>query len=277
MKNKKSLGYYLINAPYILWAIIFIVVPLIVVAWYSFTGNDGSFTLDNFKTVFTANFRDVFISSLAFAFIATLICLLLAYPVAYFMSQVSPKAQRLMMVFIMLPMWTNILIRTYSWLVLLEDAGIINTFLAKFGVEPIKFIGTSGAIVLGMVYNFLPFMILPIYSVMSKMDRRVIEAAQDLGCNRFKVITKVIIPLSIPGIVSGITMVFVPAISTFYISQKLGGGKIELVGETIERQFKYVADGYHVGAALSLVLMLLIVACTALMNKFTDGEDGVVM
>ena len=275
--EKKSLGQKLINAPYILWAALFIVVPLVVVAWYSFTGEDGSFTVSNFTAILDAKYQKVFVNSLAFAFAATLICLVLAYPVAYFISRASAKAQKMMVVFIMLPMWTNILIRTYSWLALLEDAGIVNTVLSHFGIDPVKFIGTSGAVILGMVYNFLPFMILPIYSVMSKMDRRVIEAAQDLGCDGFKVLTKVIIPLSVPGIVSGITMVFVPAISTFYISQKLGGGMITLVGDTIEQQFKYIDNGYHVGAAFSLLLMLLILACTAIMNKFTDGEDGILM
>ncbi len=275
--EKKSLGQKLINAPYLLWAAIFIVVPLVVVAWYSFTGDDGSFTMDNFAAILDAKYQKVFVNSLAFAFVSTLICLILAYPIAYFISQASEKAQRLMVVFIMLPMWTNILIRTYSWLALLEDAGIVNTVLSNLGISSVKFVGTSGAVILGMVYNFLPFMILPIYSVMSKMDKRVIEAAQDLGCDGFGVLTKVIIPLSVPGIVSGITMVFVPAISTFYISQKLGGGMITLVGDTIEQQFKYVDNGYHVGAAFSLVLMLLILACTAVMNKFTDGEDGILM
>ncbi len=275
--KKRSFGQKLINAPYLVWAALFIVVPLMVVAWYSFTGKDGNFTLDNFSTILDAKYQKVFINSLAFAFISTIICLILAYPTAYFISQASQKSQRLMVVFIMLPMWTNILIRTYSWLALLDDNGIVNTALSYLGVNTVKFIGTSGAVILGMVYNFLPFMILPIYSVMSKMDRRVIEAAQDLGCDRFHVMTKVILPLSVPGIVSGITMVFVPAISTFYISQKLGGGMITLVGDTIEQQFKYVDNGYHVGAAFSLVLMLLILACTAIMNKFTDGEDGILM
>ncbi len=275
--EKKSLGQKLINAPYILWSALFIVIPLLVVAWYSFTGEDGSFTFGNFIAILDAKYQKVFVNSLAFAFVATVICLILAYPIAYFISRTSAKIQRLMVVFIMLPMWTNILIRTYSWLALLEDAGIVNTALSHFGIEPVKFIGTSGAVILGMVYNFLPFMILPIYSVMSKMDRRVIEAAQDLGCDGFQVLTKVIIPLSVPGIVSGITMVFVPAISTFYISQKLGGGMITLVGDTIEQQFKYIDNGYHVGAAFSLLLMLLILACTAVMNKFTDGEDGILM
>lgn len=275
--EKKSLGQKIINAPYILWAALFIVVPLIVVAWYSFTGEDGSLTIKNFTAILDAKYQKVFLNSLAFAFVATVICLVLAYPIAYFISRATAKVQKLMVVFIMLPMWTNILIRTYSWLALLEDAGIVNTVLANFGIEPVKFIGTPGAVILGMVYNFLPFMILPIYSVMSKMDRRVIEAAQDLGCDGFQVLTKVIIPLSVPGIVSGITMVFVPAISTFYISQKLGGGKITLVGDTIEQQFKYIDNGYHVGAAFSLLLMLLILACTAIMNKFTDGEDGILM
>ncbi len=276
--EKKNLGQKIINAPYVLWAAIFIVVPLLVVAWYSFTGEDGSFTLNNFITIISdAKYQKVFINSLAFAFIATIICLVLAYPIAYFISQTSEKVQKLMVVFIMLPMWTNILIRTYSWLVLLEDAGIVNTLLNRIGMESVKFVGTSGAVILGMVYNFLPFMILPIYSVMSKMDKRVIEAAQDLGCDGFKVLTKVIIPLSVPGIVSGITMVFVPAVSTFYISQKLGNGKITLVGDTIEYQFKFVDNGYHVGAAFSLLLMVLIFACTAVMNKFTDEEDGILM
>ena len=176
----------------------------------------------------------------------------------------------------MLPMWMSFLIRTYSWMALLQDTGIINGFLSKFGIEPLHMINTSGAVILGMVYNFLPFMITPIYSVMAKLDRSMIEAAQDLGCNRLSVMKRCIIPMSMPGVISGITMVFVPSISTFYISQKLGGGVFDLLGDTIERQFQNAVT-YHTGAAISLVMMILILLSLAIMNKFSDsGEDIIV-
>ena len=205
--------------------------------------------------------------------LATVVCLIIAYPLAYFISQKAENRQSVLITLIMLPMWMNFILRTYALMKLLEDTGIINGFLTKLGLPVIHMINTPFAVILGMVYNYLPYMILPIYSVMSKMDNSLIEAAQDLGCNRFKVFAKVILPLSMGGVVSGITMVFVPSVSTFYISQKLGGGTNELIGDVIERTF-LTETNYNVGAAISLVLMVIIFICMAIMNRFSDDEDG---
>ena len=192
------------------------------------------------------------------------------------MSRMSEKARNILTVLLMLPMWISLLIRTYSLMALLDNGGLVSGFLTSLGFEKLTFIGTEGAVILGMIYDFLPYMVLPIFTSMNKLDVRYLEAAADLGCNNRKTLIRVILPLTMPGVISGITMVFVPSISTFYISQKLGGGMINLVGDTIEHQFKYT-NNYHVGATFSLVLMLLIIGCTAIMNKFTDGEDGVLM
>ena len=190
-------------------------------------------------------------------------------------SRASPKAQKILIVLVMLPQWMNFLIRTYSWMAILEDTGIINSFLGLFGIGPIHMINTAGAVILGMVYNFLPYMILPIHTVLSKMDMRVVEASADLGCNPARTLLHVILPLSRSGIISGITMVFVPSISTFYISQKLGGGNFDLIGDTIERQFQS-AYNYNLGAAISFVLMILILVSMSIMNRFGDEEGGLV-
>lgn len=259
-------------APYMLWAAIFIIVPLFTVAWYAFTDSDGSLTLVNFKRILEPNILAIFFRSILFALTATFICLIIAYPLSMIISGFKKRYQSTVIMLVMLPMWTNFLLRTFSLMRIIEDTGIINNFLRSIGLEPLKMIGTSGAVIFGMVYNFLPYMILPIYSVMSKMDKSVIEAAEDLGCDRLKVLGKVIFPLSLPGVVSGITMVFVPSVSTFYISQKLGGGTFDLIGDTIERQF--TSNFYHFGAAISFVLMLLILLSMAIMNKFTDEEGG---
>ena len=205
--------------------------------------------------------------------IATVICLIIAYPLAYAISQKAENRQSVIITLLMLPMWMNFILRTYALMKLLEDTGIINTLLSKIGLPTIHMINTPFAVILGMVYNFLPYMILPIYSVLSKMDNSLIEAAQDLGCNRLRVFAKVILPLSMGGVVSGVTMVFVPSVSTFYISQKLGGGTNELIGDVIERTF-LTETNYNVGAAISLVLMILIFICMAIMNRFSDDEDG---
>jgi spermidine/putrescine transport system permease protein len=200
----------------------------------------------------------------------------IAYPIAYFISRAKPKTQKILIMLVMLPMWMNFLIRTYSWMALLEDTGIINTFLGFFGIGPIHMINTAGAVILGMVYNYLPYMIIPIHSVLSKVDNRLLEAASDLGSNPFTVITRVVFPLSVPGIISGITMVFVPSISTFYISQKLGGGNFDLIGDTIERQFQ-TAYNYNLGASMSFVLMLLIIISMTVLNKYADDDGGVII
>ena len=262
--------------PHIVWAIIFIVAPLLFVAYYAFTDKEGMFTLANIGQLAQATYLEVFLRSVCFAFLATVICFVIAYPVAYFISRTSPSAQKILVMLVMLPQWLNFLIRTYSWMAILEDTGIINTVLGFLNFEPIHMINTPGAVILGMVYNFLPYMIIPIHSAMTKIDPRVLEAASDLGCNPFKVFLKVVFPLSLSGVVSGITMVFVPSISTFYISQKLGGGNFDLIGDSIERQFQTQYD-YNMGAAMSFVLMLLIIASMAIMNKYSDDEGGVIV
>ncbi|MBQ1259814.1 MAG: ABC transporter permease [Clostridia bacterium] len=259
--------------PHIVWMLIFIIVPMILVVYYSFTDKNGQFTLDNFKTFFGSDYSTVFLHSICFAFIATVISLLVAFPLAYFISRTRPRTQKILIMLIMLPMWTNFLIRTYSLMTIIETNGIINNFLASIGLPRIQMINTGGAVIFGMIYNYLPYMVLPIYTVMEKMDNRLIEAASDLGCNGWQVLTKVIIPLSSSGIVSGITMVFVPCVSTFYISQKLGGGKYQLIGDAIERQFQQ-AYNYNLGSALSFVLMILIFISMMLMNHFDKESEA---
>ncbi len=272
--KKKSLLAQAAAAPHIIWSVLFIIAPLLFVAYYALTDKDGNFTLSNFGQLFTAEYAEIFLRSACFAFLATVICLLLAYPVAYFISKTSAKTQKLLIVLVMLPQWMNFLIRTYSWMAILEDTGIINTVLGWVGIGPIHMINTAGAVILGMVYNFLPYMILPIYTSLSKLDNRYIEASQDLGCNAFSTLIHVILPLSRSGIISGIMMVFVPSISTFYISQKLGGGNFDLIGDTIERQFTLY--NYNLGASLSFVLMILIIVSMTIMNRFGEEEGGVV-
>ena len=269
MKHSSALK-SLINAPYLLWSVLFIIAPMIMVVYYAFTDRNGTWTLANITAL--GAYSQTFIRSIWYAFIATVICLVLAYPIAYIMSRSGMTKQRTIMMLVMLPMWMNFLIRTYSWITLLANTGIINTVLSKIGIGPLHMINTPGAVILGMVYNFLPYMILPIYSIMSKLDYRLVEAAQDLGCNSFGVLKRVIFPLSIPGVISGITMVFVPSVSTFYISQKLGGGKYLLVGDSIEMQFQS-AYNYNLGASLSLVLMVMIIICMIIMNRFADSEE----
>ena len=254
------------------WSVLFIVIPLLMVVWYTFTDASGAFTLENIKKLAETNYVRTFLRSIMYSVIATFFCLIIAFPFAYFISQATRRFQNLAIMFLMLPMWTNLLIRTYAISRLLENTGIINTLLSGILDKPVQMINTPFAVIFGMVYNFLPYMVLPIYTVISKLDKSVIEASQDLGCNRFNVVTRVIIPLSKSGIVSGITMVFVPAVSTFYISQALGGSKNMLIGELIEQQFM---QGYkNFGSALSLVLMILIMISIAVMNKFSDDSDG---
>ena len=271
--TKKSFLQKAAAAPHMVWAVLFIIAPLIFVVYYAFTDSEGSFTFSNIGELFQASYLEVFLRSLCFAFLATVLCLVIAYPIAYFMSKASPKTQKILIMLVMLPQWLNFLIRTYSWMALLEDTGIINSILGVLGLEPLHMINTSGAVILGMVYNYLPYMIIPLHSVISKIDVRLLEAASDLGCSPFKVIYRVVFPLSISGIVSGVTMVFVPSISTFYISQKLGGGNFDLIGDTIERQFQ-TAYNYNLGAAMSFVLMLIILASMAIMSKYSGEDDG---
>ncbi len=266
MKKKRSIMQSIAAAPHIFWAIMFIVLPLFIVVYYAFTDDVGAFTFDNLASL--KDYSKLFGLSLELSVIATFICFVIGYPLAYIIAKAKPKHQKMFMMLLMLPMWTNLLIRTYSIMAILDDGGFLNQLL---GTE-MHIIGTKGAVIFGMVYDFLPYMVLPIYTCISKIDKNMWEAASDLGCNTVKVITKVIFPLSLSGVVSGITMVFVPSISTFYISQKLGGGTFELIGDTIERQF--VSGARNTGAAISLVMMILILISLGIMNKFSDADEG---
>ena len=269
MKHKLSLLERIAAVPHIVWIAIFVLAPLLFVVYFAFTDTKGDFSFSNIQLL--SSYSHIFLVSICFALVATAICLLIGYPLAFFMSRAKPSTQKLLMVLLMLPMWISLLIRTYSLMTLLDNGGLVNTLLQKIGLSPISIVGTGGAVILGMVYDFLPYMVLPIYTSMSKLNKRYLEAAADLGCNGFQALLRVVLPLTVPGIISGVTMVFVPSISTFYISQKLGGGNFDLIGDTIERQFKYPST-YHVGAAISLVMMILILISVAVMNKFSDGE-----
>ena len=266
MKNKKSFMSSIAAAPHIFWAILFIVLPLVIVIGYAFTNPEGAFTLENVKSL--KDYVSIFGLSIELSVIATFICLIIGYPLAYIIARSNPKHQKIYIMLLMLPMWTNLLIRTYSLMALLDDGGFINTLLGT----NFHIVGTKGAVIFGMVYDFLPYMVLPIYTCVSKIDKHMWEVASDLGCNTIQTLTKVILPLSLSGIISGVTMVFVPSISTFYISQKLGGGTFELIGDTIERQF--VTGAYNVGAAISLVMMILILISLGVMNYFTEESEG---
>lgn len=257
--------------PHIVWSLLFIVAPLIFVIYFAFTDTYGNFTTDNISLL--SSYAHIFVLSVCFALIATVICLLIGYPLAFGISRLKPSTQKLVILLLMLPMWVSLLIRTYSLMALLDNGGLLNSLLVKLGMEKVKIVGTSGAVILGMVYDFLPYMVLPIYTSVSKLSQRYFEAAGDLGCNGAQALFRVAIPLSVPGVISGITMVFVPSISTFYISQKLGGGSFDLIGDTIERQFQNVST-YNIGAAISLVMMILILISVAIMNRFTDEEEG---
>ena len=261
-------------APHIVWSVLFIIAPLLFVVYYTFTDMNGEFTFENVERLLNGNYGLILLNSLCLALIATVICLIIAYPTAYFFSRLRAKWQKIAILLIMVPLWMNFLITTYSWMTLLEDTGVINSLLGAVGIDPVHMINTPGAVVIGMVFCYLPYMILPIYSVMSGIDTRLLEASADLGCNGFKVLTKVVMPMSLSGVISGVTMVFVPSISTFYISQKLGGGTFQLIGDTIESYFTGTAINYHFGAALSLILMVLILISMAIMNHYTDAEDA---
>ena len=274
MKNKRSAFERVASSPYIVWSAIFIIAPLLFVAYFAFTDRDGNFTFENILSL--SSYSETFIMSLGFSLIATTVCLLIGYPLAYCMSRTSERSRSILMVLLMLPMWISLLIRTYSLMALLDNGGLVSSFLVSIGLPKLTFIGTDAAVILGMIYDFLPYMVLPIYTSLIKIDRRYLEASADLGCNNMQTIFKVILPLTTPGIVSGITMVFVPSISTFYISQKLGGGSFDLIGDTIERQFQNQVT-YHTGAAVSLVMMILILISLAVMNKFSDNEEEIIV
>ena len=266
MKKNKSLMRSIAAAPHIFWAVLFILLPLFIVVYYAFTDSEGNFSFSNIASL--PDYASIFGLSIELAVIATFVCLIIGYPLAYIISKAKPKNQKFFIMLLMLPMWTNLLIRTYSIMAILDNGGILNTLLGT----SMKIVGTKGAVIFGMVYDFLPYMVLPIYTCISKIDKNMWEAASDLGCNNFTTLTKVILPLSRSGIVSGITMVLVPSISTFYISQKLGGGTFELIGDTIERQF--VSGALNVGAAISLVMMILIIISLTIMNKFGNNDEG---
>ena len=265
----------LVAAPYLLWMVIFILVPLIMVAYFAFTDKNGNFTLDYVSDV--AQYTPIFIRSIWLALIATVICLVIAYPLAYILIGMKKSMQSTMLMIVMLPMWMNFLLRTYAWMTLLGNNGLINTLLGFIGLGPYKMLNTEGAVVLGMVYNYIPFMILPIYAVMVKIDKSVLEAAADLGCNSRKTMLRVVFPLSLPGVMSGITMVFVPAISTFIISRMLGGGGNLLIGDLIEMQFVGNAYNINLGAAISLVLMVIVLLMMTIMNQFNADDEVVLM
>ena len=272
MKKNNSL---LLSTPYILWMVAFTLIPLGVVGYYALTDpGTGVFSLRNLQDLGT--YLPVLWQSIWYSLVSAFICLLMGYPVAYFIAHRKPITQKFLYMLVMLPMCMSFLLRTLAWVGLLQDTGIINNFLGMLGIGPIRMIRTSGAVILGMVYNYLPYMILPLYSTIVKIDNRLIEAAEDLGCNGIQVFGRVILPLSMPGILSGITMVFVPAVSTFYISQKLGGTDTVLIGDVIERQFKQ-GNNANLGAALSLVLMLLVFVCTGIMNRFGSDDEGSVV
>lgn len=265
MKNKA------LAAPYLIWMALFTIVPLAIVAYYAFTDvSTGSFTLDNIANL--GNYMPILIKSIWLALISSLICIVIGYPVAYYIAGTKETTQRFLYMLVMLPMCISFLLRTLAWVALTEDTGIINNFITAIGLEPLPLIRNNGAVVLGMVYNYLPYMIMPLYTVIMKIDRRLIEAAQDLGCNGINVFRRVILPLSVPGIISGFTMTFVPAVSTFYISQKLGSSGTTLIGDVIESQFK-TAYNPNLGAAISLVLMVMIFICIGITNRFGDDEE----
>ncbi len=294
MRNRKMAA--LTTVPYVIWMALFVVIPLVLIVVYAFTSKAGGFTLQNFSAM--GDYAKVFARSLWLALAATVICLIIGYPVAYALSKMGPSFQRTAIMLLMLPMWINFLLRTYAWMSLLENTGLINTFFDNIGLfdlinkialslasdpsayQPIdhfQMINTQGAVILGMVYNYLPFMIMPIYSVIVKIDRSMIEAAQDLGADSVTVFRKVIFPLSLPGVLSGITMVFVPSVSTFILSKLLGGGMNMLLGDLIELQFMGGAYNPYVGSAISLVMMIIVMICMTVMNRFGDGEDQAVM
>ncbi|WP_300846704.1 ABC transporter permease [uncultured Acetatifactor sp.] len=260
----------LLSAPYTVWMTVFIVVPMLLVGYFAFTDKAGRFTMENILSV--GQYSNVFLRSIWLGALATAISLGLGYPFAMIIARMGARRQNVMVMLVMLPMWMNFLLRTYAWMTLLEDNGLINNALAAVGLPRVHMINTAGAVVLGMVYNYIPYMILPLYSVLTKIDRSVIEAAQDLGANSVQVFLKVVVPLSMPGVISGVTMVFVPAVSTFIISKMLGGGGNLLIGDLIDMQFLGSAYNPNLGSAVSLVLMAIILICMGIMNQFDDGE-----
>ncbi len=269
MLKKRSLA-----APYLIWMATFIAAPLAIVIYFAFTDKSGSFTFENIMAL--GQYTSVFVRSILLALAATAICLVLSFPVSFMLSRMKSSRQRTMLMLVMLPMWMNFLLRTYAWMSLLENNGIINSVLGLFGIGPFQMINTSGAVILGMVYNYLPFMILPLYTIMLKIDDSIIEAAQDLGASPWRVLWRVLVPLSVNGITSGITMVFVPSISTFIISRMLGGGSNMLIGDLIELQFLGNSYNYNLGSAMSLMLMLIVIFCMSFTSIDTENMEGMI-
>ena len=293
MKKNKNIGKFSLFrffclTPYSIWAVLFIVVPLIFVAYYAFTDSAYNFTFENIARFFTTvstsaaengtekeihTYLVIFARSLKLALISTAVCLLMGYPIAYIISRAGKRVQSVLITLIMIPMWMNFLIRTYAWMTILQDTGILNTVLASLNLKKIHVIGTETAVIIGMVYDYFPYMILPIYSVMAKLDVKLVEAARDLGCSGFGVLKRVIFPLSLPGVISGINMVLIPSISTFYISQKLGNGKFYLIGDAIEGQ--YVANDLHFAAAIALIMMIVLLAAMAVLQNAANKRASV--
>lgn len=269
-KKKTSLAAY----PYFAWSALFIVIPLLIVLFFSFTTKTSSgysFSLENYTRLFSSQYFNIFARSIWLAFISTILCLIIGYPVAYIIAQMKLSRRNFLIMLFILPMWMNFLLRTYAWMPILGKTGIINNILGKIGIAPISFLYNDGAVLLGMVYNFLPFMVLPLYTILIKMDQDLINAAADLGANRFKIFLKVILPLSLPGIFSGITMVFMPAVSTFVISRLLGGGQFMLLGNLIEQQYTTMGD-WNFGSAISIFMMIIILIFMAITSKFDSGS-----
>lgn len=267
--NKKKL----LSGPYLLWSVAFILIPLAMILFYGFTNNEGQFTFENILAIGTAENFKALCLSLILSIISTIICLILAYPLAMMLSNMKFNQTGLIVLLFILPMWMNFLLRTIAWQTLLEKNGVINQILGFFHIPPLQLINTPAAIVLGMVYNFLPFMVLPLYNALCKIDKDVIFAARDLGATSFYTFRKIIFPLSLPGVISGITMVFVPALTTFVISDLLGGSKILLIGNVIDRQFQQ-GSNWHVGSGLSLVLMIFILISMILTGKYDKNGQG---
>ena len=267
-----------ISSPYIIWSGLFIVIPLFLIIFFAFTRSDNgtyTFTLNNFKELMQPMYFRIFYRSIKLALMSTILCLLIGYPAAYISAKSKASRQSVLLMLVIIPMWMNFLLRTYAWSAILGRNGVLNTILTAIGLPAMNILYTDSAVMLGMVYNFLPFMIIPIYTILTKMDQDLINAAKDLGANSTQVFTKVIFPLSMPGVVSGITMVFMPAVSTFVISKLLGGGQFMLIGNLIEQQFMSVGD-WHFGSAISIFMMIVILISMALMNKFSDdsGKEG---
>ena len=265
--------------PYLAWILIFTIIPLILVFYFAFTTGDSqnfstfTFSLDNFKKFFTPIYLNVLVKSINLALVSTVLCLIIGYPIAYIISREKPSKRNTMILMFIIPMWMNFLLRTYAWMTLLGRNGLINTIITKLGFAPLDLMFNDTAVMLGMVYNFLPFMVLPIYSVLTKIHKNLIEASEDLGANKTTTFIRVIFPLSLPGVITGITMVFIPAMSTFVISSLLGGNKSNLIGNLIEQQFRWTGD-WHFGSSMSIILMVFILITMALTSRFDKDKEG---